>query len=49
MRRDVALLSHASFLYEDLTAQQNLMVLARLLGVGRRPDVADAAAQRGRA
>ncbi|NTX07922.1 heme ABC exporter ATP-binding protein CcmA [Myxococcus sp. CA040A] len=32
VRRDVALLSHASFLYEDLTAHQNLTVLARLLG-----------------
>jgi heme exporter protein A len=32
VRRRVALLSHASFLYEDLTAHQNLMVLARLLG-----------------
>ncbi len=33
VRREVALLSHASFLYEDLTAWQNLMVLARLLGL----------------
>ena len=29
----VALLSHASFLYEDLTAAQNLIVLGRLLGL----------------
>ena len=39
VRREVALLSHASFLYEDLSARQNLVVLARLLGV-------DAPAQR---
>lgn len=42
VRRDVALLSHASFLYEDLTAQQNLMVLAHLLGVDAPQDAADA-------
>ena len=33
VRQRVALLSHASYLYEDLTAEQNLMVLARLVGV----------------
>ncbi len=33
LRTDVALLSHASFLYEDLTAEQNLMLLARLIGL----------------
>jgi heme exporter protein A len=33
IRRRVALLSHASFLYEDLTAEQNLVLLARLLGI----------------
>jgi heme exporter protein A len=32
IRRRVALLSHASYLYEDLTAEQNLSVLARLVG-----------------
>ena len=32
VREQVALLSHASFLYEDLSAFQNLVVLARLLG-----------------
>ena len=32
VRREVALLSHDSFLYEDLTAHQNLLVLGRLLG-----------------
>lgn len=37
VRREVALLSHDSFLYEDLTAHQNLLVLGRLLG---RPDPA---------
>ena len=41
VRQDVALLSHASFLYEDLTAEQNLIVLARLLG---HPDPARTAA-----
>jgi heme exporter protein A len=40
VRHEVALLSHASFLYEDLTAHQNLTVLARLLG---HPSAADAA------
>ena len=33
IRRNVALLSHASFLYEDLTASQNLVVLGRLMGL----------------
>lgn len=33
VRRHTALLSHASFLYEDLTAEQNLIVLGRLLGL----------------
>ncbi|HET9450041.1 MAG TPA: ATP-binding cassette domain-containing protein, partial [Aggregicoccus sp.] len=32
IRHRVGLLSHASFLYEDLSARENLMVLARLLG-----------------
>src|SRR5688500_9016736 len=32
VRREVALLSHDSFLYEDLTAAQNLTLLARLCG-----------------
>ncbi|MCP3103405.1 heme ABC exporter ATP-binding protein CcmA [Myxococcus sp. K15C18031901] len=41
VRREVGLLSHASFLYEDLTAQQNLVVLARLLGHPSPGDVAD--------
>ncbi|PTL77276.1 heme ABC exporter ATP-binding protein CcmA [Vitiosangium sp. GDMCC 1.1324] len=40
VRREVALLSHASFLYEDLTAHQNLVVLARLLGMDAPSDVA---------
>lgn len=40
VRREVALLSHASFLYEDLTAHQNLVVLARLLGLEAPADVA---------
>lgn len=33
VRRKVALLSHASALYEDLSAEQNLMLLARLLAL----------------
>jgi heme exporter protein A len=33
IRHQVALLSHASFLYEDLTATQNLVVLGRLMGL----------------
>lgn len=41
VRRRVALLSHASFLYEDLTAQQNLLFFARMLGMPSPGDVAD--------
>ncbi len=42
LRRIVGLLSHASFLYEDLTAEQNLMLLARLLGLeGAKAKVAE--------
>src|ERR687891_266663 len=37
VRARVGLLSHASFLYEDLTAEQNLLVLARLLGAESAP------------
>ncbi len=33
LRDEVALLSHASFLYEDLSAEQNLTLVARLRGV----------------
>ena len=33
IRHQVALLSHASFLYEDLTASQNLIILGRLMGL----------------
>lgn len=33
VREDVALLSHASYLYEDLTAAQNLALLMTFLGV----------------
>ena len=42
VRRKVALLSHSSFLYEDLTAEQNLLLLARLLGVAKPRDAAGA-------
>jgi heme exporter protein A len=41
VRRRVALLSHASFLYEDLTAQQNLVIFARLIGMPSPKDAAD--------
>lgn len=40
VRMKVALLSHASFLYEDLTAEQNLVVLGRLLGLESPEEVA---------
>jgi len=40
IRHRVGLLSHASFLYEDLSAEQNLLVLGRLLGVPHPADVA---------
>ncbi|MBK7860217.1 MAG: heme ABC exporter ATP-binding protein CcmA [Archangiaceae bacterium] len=44
IREKVGLLSHASFLYEDLTAAQNLVVLARLIGMtdGEADATADA-------
>ena len=42
VRRQVGLLSHASFLYEDLTAEQNLALMARLLGLDRPREVAAA-------
>ncbi|SEU20159.1 heme ABC exporter ATP-binding protein CcmA [Stigmatella erecta] len=42
VRQEVALLSHTSFLYEDLTARQNLVVLARLLGLASPGDAAEA-------
>ncbi len=35
LRHDVALLSHASFLYEDLTAAQNLTLVAEFLALDR--------------
>jgi heme exporter protein A len=38
VRRRTALLSHSSFLYEDLTGEQNLLLAARLLGI---PDAQD--------
>jgi heme exporter protein A len=34
IRHQVALLSHASSLYEDLSAEQNLLLLAKLLQIG---------------
>ena len=41
VRRSVGLLSHANFLYEDLTARQNVAVVARLLGVHDAKDVVE--------
>src|SRR3954471_18445246 len=37
VRQRVGLLSHASYLYEDLSAQENLLIPARLLGVSGAP------------
>ena len=42
VRQRVALLSHASFHYEDLTAEQNVVLLARLLGEERPKEIAAA-------
>jgi heme exporter protein A len=42
IRCRTSLLSHASYAYEDLTAQQNLVLLARLLG---KPDPVAASAE----
>ena len=42
IRSQVGLLAHASFLYEDLSAEQNLVVLARLLGVPSPKEAAGA-------
>lgn len=39
LRHDVALLSHASFLYEDLTAAQNLTLVAEFLALEQRKDL----------
>ncbi|MCA2980246.1 MAG: heme ABC exporter ATP-binding protein CcmA [Myxococcaceae bacterium] len=41
LRPLVALVSHASFHYEDLTAAQNLSLTARLLGVAKPSTVVD--------
>lgn len=38
IRRRTALLSHASFIYEDLSASQNLVVFGRLLGIAHPKD-----------
>lgn len=46
VRRSVGLLSHANFLYEDLTARQNVAVVARLLGVHDAKNVVEALLQR---
>lgn len=40
VRARVGILSHASFLYEDLSAEQNLIVLGRVLGLGSPRDLA---------
>lgn len=39
LRHDVALLSHASFLYEDLTAAQNLTLVAEFLALDQRKEL----------
>ncbi|MDP1822022.1 MAG: heme ABC exporter ATP-binding protein CcmA [Archangium sp.] len=39
LRHDVALLSHASFLYEDLTAAQNLTLVAEFLALEQRKEL----------
>jgi len=41
IRPEVALLSHASFLYEDLSARQNLRLLASLMGIADAKKVCD--------
>ena len=46
IRHRVGLLSHASYLYEDLSARENLQVLARLLGKREPGDEADALLER---
>jgi heme exporter protein A len=46
IRRRVALLSHASFLYEDLTAEQNLVLLGRLMGLEDPTGIAHATLNR---
>jgi heme exporter protein A len=46
VRRKVALLSHASFLYEDLTAEQNLVVLGRFLDLPAPKEAAAAMLER---
>src|SRR5919197_2256955 len=42
IRSRVGLLAHSSFLFEDLSAEQNLIILARLLGVDDPGDAAGA-------
>lgn len=39
LRHDIALVSHASYLYEDLSAAANLTLLAEFLGVEVKPTV----------
>lgn len=46
VRERVALLSHASYLYEDLSARQNLLFLARMMGVPEPQATVDAMVQR---
>lgn len=46
IRQQVALLSHTNFLYEDLTAEQNLALFARLLGFPAPKDRARALLER---
>lgn len=46
LRHEVALLSHASFLYEDLTAAQNLKLMAGFLGMAHPRQVANTLLER---
>jgi len=46
LRPQVALLSHANFLYEDLTASQNLVLAARLMGLPESTKTAEGLLER---
>jgi heme exporter protein A len=46
VRTRVALLSHANFLYEDLTAAQNLLLAARLMGLPESAQAVDGLLER---
>ena len=46
LRRKVGLLSHVSYLYEDLTAAQNLTILSRLASLGATREAIDSLIER---